>query len=61
MKEHQGGQSRATRHLRPLELRLFYPVKILSEARSLEHGLKRAKNRKLINQIIIDQDIKMDA
>lgn len=50
--EHNGGQVKATKYLRPLRLIYFERFKTLKEARRREYYFKKSKNKKYINWLI---------
>lgn len=57
--EHNDGRVIATRFRRPwrLVLKKYYPT--IQQARRVEYRIKRLKNRKIIEQMIEDQDIRI--
>lgn len=55
--EHNIGKVKATKYLRPLELKFFYPTESIKEARQLEYKLKKLKSRKIIDKIIKNKKI----
>jgi putative endonuclease len=57
LKEHNSGRTKFTRHLIPWELKLFYPMQTIKEARQLEYKLKKLKSRKIIEKIILTKQI----
>ena len=58
MNEHHIGHVPSTRYLRPLVLKYFKEIKSLAEARKVEFRLKKFKSRKIIEQIIEEQEIR---
>jgi len=58
MHEHEIGHVSSTRHLRPLVLKYFKEIESLAEARKVEFRLKKFKNKKIIEQIIEEQEIR---
>ena len=56
-KEHNLGEVVSTRNLVPWELKLFFKTETIKEARQIEYKLKKLKSRKIIEKIIINQNI----
>jgi len=52
--QHNRGHVRATRHIRPLELKVFIEQESLKKARSGELRLKRYKSRIILEKVIAD-------
>ncbi len=59
LEEHRAGVVKYTRNLRPLTLMFYQKYKTLIEAKQIEYKLKRFKNRKIIEQIITEQCIRI--
>ena len=59
LKQHQSGQVKATRNIRPLQIVFQQEYPNIKQARQIEYRIKRYKNRKIITQIIADGEIKM--
>jgi len=57
LNEHNEGRVKATRYLQPLELKFFHPFEKIREARQIEYKLKKLKNRKIIEKIILTKEI----
>jgi len=57
--DHSSGLVVATRNLLPMNMVFFQEYKTIKQARQVEYRLKRFKSRKIIEQIIIDGEIKM--
>ncbi len=58
--EHDRGNVVATRSLRPLELVFQQVYPSLQVARQMEHWLKRLKDRRILDKIIIDGRIQKE-
>jgi putative endonuclease len=56
--EHNMGNTKSTRLLRPWKLIFKQKFELPSEARRIEKKLKTFKSRKIIEQIILDNQIK---
>ena len=52
LNEHNEGLVAATRFIRPLELRQFFILPTLEEARKAEYRLKQYKNKRIIEKVI---------
>jgi putative endonuclease len=52
--EHNTAQVKATKFIVPLDLKAQLPCKTLKEAREAEYRLKRYKNRKILEKLIVD-------
>jgi putative endonuclease len=59
--EHISGFAKATKYLRPLELRFYQRYDTLKEARQIEYKLKRLKSREILERIVRDQIIELKA
>ena len=57
--EHSAGRVTATKNLLPVEVALFQPCATVVEARKLEYRVKQLKNRRIIERMIADQEIKL--
>lgn len=57
--EHNSGQSGYTKFTRPFKLVFSQEYKTLNEARKIEYKLKSFKSRKIIERIILENEIKM--
>ncbi|MFA7653957.1 MAG: GIY-YIG nuclease family protein [Candidatus Magasanikbacteria bacterium] len=57
--EHNTGQTKSLKYLLPLKLVFFQKFGDIGLARALEYKIKNFKSRKIIEQIIVDQKIKM--
>ena len=58
--EHNAGKTKSLLHLRPLEIVFCTKYPTISEARQMEMRLKRWKNRKIIERIVKDGEIKFN-
>ena len=58
--EHDRGHVVATRNLRPLELVFFKEYSAVAVARTVEHWLKRLKDRRILERIIANSAISKD-
>jgi putative endonuclease len=59
LSEHNNGYVKSTKNLRPMELRFYKKYETILEARRIEYKLKKMKNRKIIERIILEQEIKI--
>ena len=59
IKEHNNGYVISTKHLRPLELKFFKKFDSIKEARRIEYNLKKLKSRIIVEQIVLQQEIKL--
>ncbi|MBI5779767.1 MAG: GIY-YIG nuclease family protein [Planctomycetes bacterium] len=57
--EHNSGEVKYTRNIRPLALMFAQKYDTLTKARKVEYKLKRLKSAKVIEQIIAEQSIKI--
>ena len=57
--EHQNGIVKSTRNLRPWVLKFSKEYESLTKARKIEYKLKSFKNRKVIEQIIEEKNIRV--
>lgn len=57
--EHNQGKTIYTKNLIPWKLVFYKKYDTLAQARQVEYKIKRSKSRKLLEQIIINKDIKM--
>ena len=57
--EHQNGNVRFTRNIRPLQLKFFTKLDNIKKARQMEYRLKKLKSREIIERIIQEQDIRL--
>jgi putative endonuclease len=58
--EHNSGKTKSTKLLRPWKLVFHQKYSTPEEARRIEKKLKNFKNRKIIDQIILDNQIKAE-
>jgi len=58
--EHNRGQTISTRNGVPWELKFRLEVESIDQAKQLEMKVKRWKSRKLIEQVIIDQRLRIE-
>lgn len=56
--EHNSGQTKSLKNILPMNLVFSKQYDILVEARKMELHLKKLKNRRIIERIIEDKDIK---
>lgn len=59
--EHQAGKTKALKNILPVKLVFAQRFDSLIEARRIEYKLKKFKNRKIIERIIKDQKINIEA
>jgi putative endonuclease len=57
--EHNSGEVKYTKNLRPLVLMFSQKYNSIKETRRIEYKLKRLKNRNIIERIISDKKINM--
>ena len=57
--EHNLGKSKYTRLTKPFDLVFCKEYLTIKQARNIEYRLKKLKNRKIIERIISDNDIKL--
>lgn len=57
--EHQNGCVKSTKNIRPLELKFFKKYESIKEARQIEYKIKIMKNKRIIERIIEEQNIKI--
>ena len=60
MAEHDSGENKATRYVRPVKLLFTQSFNLLTNARKIEYRLKKLKRRDIIERIIKDKRIKLD-
>lgn len=58
-KQHQSGNVKSTRNLRPLELAFYQSCKSINIAGLIEKKLKKFKRKDFIDKIIQDHEIKL--
>ena len=59
LKEHNKGEVVATRNKGPWVLRFYKKYNTIKEARQIEYKLKKLKNKKILERIIKNQEIKI--
>jgi putative endonuclease len=59
-REHNAGQTKSTRHLIPWKLVFFKVYSDIAIAKKIECKIKKLKSRRIIEKIILNQDISMD-
>ena len=57
--EHSIGQTKSTKNLAPWKLVFFKSYPDIKTARQVEYKVKKLKSKKIIERIILDQDILM--
>lgn len=58
-KEHENGFVRATKNMRPVELKFFQEYDTIALARRIEYKIKRLKNKQIIERILHEGIITM--
>jgi predicted GIY-YIG superfamily endonuclease len=59
VKEHNNGYVISTKYIRPLELKFFKKFDSIQEARGIEYKIKKLKSRIIVEQIVLQQEIKL--
>jgi len=60
LNEHNSGRNKSTRSGIPWEIKFYFRCGAVRTARQIEHKIKKKKSRKILEQIIKDQEIKMN-
>ena len=61
IREHNDGKSKYTKFTKPFELVFSQHYPSIEIARRIEHKLKKFKSRAIVEKIIIDGEIKIEA
>ena len=59
LEKHNNGEVKATKNRGPWVIKFTKKYNIIREARQIEYKLKKMKSRKVVEQIIKDQNIKI--
>jgi len=59
IEEHNRGQTKSTRFSKPYKLVFTQQFDSINQAKKIEYKLKRFKNRKIIDKIIQDQNVRL--
>jgi putative endonuclease len=57
--EHQNGEVKSTKNIRPLQLKFFQKYDNVKYARQIEYKLKKMKNKKILDKIVQEQTLKL--
>ena len=55
LRYHNNGLVKATKNIRPLEIRAFIPCPTITEAKKSEYRLKQYKRRDILEKVINDR------
>ena len=59
LSEHNNGYVKSTRNMRPWELKFYKKFDSIRNARQIEFKIKKLKSRKIIERIILEQELKL--